>query len=70
MIQNKLSLAMSTHTLHANQNKESGATGLGGWPQDLANDAQLSPGLRESYRRTLRGFLDWCRQTARPVNRQ
>lgn len=32
------------------------------WPQALQADDSLTPGLRESYRRILTGFLDFCRQ--------
>jgi hypothetical protein len=32
------------------------------WSQALQADDSLTPGLRESYRRILTGFLDFCRQ--------
>ena len=41
-----------------------GATGLSSdadWRNWLENDRLLTPGLRESYRRTLEGFEEFCR---------
>jgi integron integrase len=35
--------------------------GLGDWPQSLAQEESLTPGLRESYGATIRAFLDFCR---------
>ena len=32
------------------------------WANVLQNDATLTPGLRQSYRRTIGGFLAFCRQ--------
>jgi hypothetical protein len=40
-----------------------GATGLSShadWRNWLGNDSLLTPGLRESYRRTLEGFEEFC----------
>ena len=37
---------------------------LADWPGWLEADALLSPGLRESYRRTLEGFEQFCRKRA------
>ncbi len=34
------------------------------WPGWLEADGLLSPGLRESYRRTLEGFDQFCRKRA------
>ena len=35
------------------------------WPGALQADDSLSPGLRESYRRTLAGFLAFCQRRGR-----
>ena len=37
---------------------------LADWPGWLEADGLLSPGLRESYRRTLEGFEQFCRKRA------
>jgi integron integrase len=34
------------------------------WPARLSADDSLTPGLRESYRQTLKGFVEFCRQRA------
>lgn len=39
------------------------------WRNWLANDPRLTPGLRESYRGTLAGFEQFCRQSAEPAGR-
>jgi hypothetical protein len=38
---------------------------LAGWAEALLADGALSPGLRESYRRTIAGFEVFCQQRVR-----
>ena len=48
----------------AHSDSPADADALADWPGWLEADGLLSPGLRESYRRTLEGFEQFCRKRA------
>src|ERR1035437_365858 len=50
---------------NASIDKPGGAGFFPRWPEALQADNSLSPGLRESYRRTLEGFEAFCGRRSR-----
>jgi hypothetical protein len=44
------------------KDKASSSLDISDWARELEAQAWLTPGLRESYRRIIGGFLEFCRQ--------